>query len=442
MAGTTNHDGENWPYHEDPHGNMVPCESNPCSLHGGKDVMATSAEQAEAIKHANVQQGLSAQSAQSTSKTASALKLNRTYADDGLARDDKTGKLTDDSVNTIITRLTSDDNNKYELNPDDYDDITMNHKDKLTNASIYSNMQAAVDRFIQNDTRSIIASNDNSKNWTVEKYNIPGHDKDDYTLYSMPSKSTDNTNDKMGLLAMPSKSTDDKMGLLVMTADGNVSFSVYHQDETGQWVNDDGRVSVESKSDYDNYKLMHNWINKDVNNYAFIASIPRQSDDDKVQSDALAIEKMKDSYSDLLKSDVDYDDNINESYYNMVLESGGDYTSMGIYSFSSASVDEDGNSYEVSLNDYDMSTKECELLAIDNQRDCEDSVIWNLPSNRMSTLMHNDKLRAKVIHKLMSSNELNYENYEDMNVVESIEESMGDDSDAEYERYRDESLFW
>lgn len=428
MAGTTNHDGENWPYHEDPHGNMVPCESNPCSLHGGKDVMATSAEQAEAIKHANVQQGLSAQSAQSTSKTASALKLNRTYADDGLARDDKTGKLTDDSVNTIITRLTSDDNNKYELNPDDYDDITMNHKDKLTNANIDSNMQSAVDRFIQNDTRSMIASNDNSKNWTVEKYSIPGHDKDDYTLYSMPSKSTDNPN--------------DKMGLLVMTADGNVSFSVYHQDETGHWVSDDGRVSVESKSDYDNYKLMHNWINKDVNNYAFIASIPRQSDDDKVQSDALAIEKLKDSYSEFIEPDGDYDDNIDEAYYNMVLESGGDYTSMGVYIFPSASVDEDGDSYEVALNDYDMSTKECELLAIDNQRDCEDSVIRNLPSNRMSTIMNNDKLRKIVIRKLMNEKEVDYRNYEDMSVVDSVMEGMNDNSDEEYERYRDESLFW
>jgi hypothetical protein len=409
MSNTTNHDGENWPYHEDPHGNMVPCESNPCSIHGGKDVMATSAEQAEAIKHANVQQGLSAQSSQSPIKTAAALEPNRTYVDDGLTRDDETRKLTDESVNTILARLANDNDNKYELNPDDYDDIAENHQDKLTNANIDNNMQAAVSRFIQNDTRSIIASNDNSKNWTVENYNIPGHDKDSYTLYSMPSKSTDNPN------------------------------------KTGKWVSDDGRVSVEARSDYThNNKLMHNAINQDVNNYAFIASIPRQADDDKVQSDALEIENMKNNYSDWLKPDsYNASDEINsESYYNMVLESDADETQMGVYTFSSASVnDEYGDPCKVALNDYDMSTKECELLAIDNQRDCDDSIIWNMPSNRMSTLMHDDKLRSSVIRKLRSEHELNYYDYEDMDTVSSIEEGMNDNSDAEYERYRDDSLF-
>lgn len=37
-----------WPYHQDPHGNMVPCASNPCTLHGGNDVIASSPEEAEA----------------------------------------------------------------------------------------------------------------------------------------------------------------------------------------------------------------------------------------------------------------------------------------------------------------------------------------------------------------------------------------------------------
>ena len=37
-----NHDGENWPYHEDVHGDLVACSTNPCRLHGGSDVMADS----------------------------------------------------------------------------------------------------------------------------------------------------------------------------------------------------------------------------------------------------------------------------------------------------------------------------------------------------------------------------------------------------------------
>lgn len=51
MAKKANHDGENWPYHEDIHGNMVPCASNPCKLHGGQDIYATSLEDATEKKH-------------------------------------------------------------------------------------------------------------------------------------------------------------------------------------------------------------------------------------------------------------------------------------------------------------------------------------------------------------------------------------------------------
>ena len=39
------HKGE-WPYHEDNHGNWKPCHSNPCKLHSGGDIMATSPEDA------------------------------------------------------------------------------------------------------------------------------------------------------------------------------------------------------------------------------------------------------------------------------------------------------------------------------------------------------------------------------------------------------------
>ena len=53
-----NHDGEPWPYHEDPNGNMVPCSNNPCSLHGGLDVIANNQEEATALKYAEKQTGM------------------------------------------------------------------------------------------------------------------------------------------------------------------------------------------------------------------------------------------------------------------------------------------------------------------------------------------------------------------------------------------------
>lgn len=46
----TKHEGE-WPYHEDKHGNMVPCQSNPCRRHSGGDIMAANPE--EAYRKAN-----------------------------------------------------------------------------------------------------------------------------------------------------------------------------------------------------------------------------------------------------------------------------------------------------------------------------------------------------------------------------------------------------
>lgn len=40
------HEGELWPYHQDPNGNMLPCASNPCKLHGGTEVYARNTEEA------------------------------------------------------------------------------------------------------------------------------------------------------------------------------------------------------------------------------------------------------------------------------------------------------------------------------------------------------------------------------------------------------------
>lgn len=46
MSRAASHQGEDWPYHEDNHGNMVPCLHNPCRLHGGSEIFASSLDEA------------------------------------------------------------------------------------------------------------------------------------------------------------------------------------------------------------------------------------------------------------------------------------------------------------------------------------------------------------------------------------------------------------
>jgi hypothetical protein len=54
------HQGENWPYHESAKGDMVPCASNPCKIHGGSDIIATSPEEAYERKYESTSsQGMS-----------------------------------------------------------------------------------------------------------------------------------------------------------------------------------------------------------------------------------------------------------------------------------------------------------------------------------------------------------------------------------------------
>ena len=51
----TNHHGENWPYHENRNGDMVACASNPCRIHGGSDIIATSPEEAARIRYDGIE---------------------------------------------------------------------------------------------------------------------------------------------------------------------------------------------------------------------------------------------------------------------------------------------------------------------------------------------------------------------------------------------------
>ena len=66
--GTTSisHDGENWPYHlyegskSELQGSYVPCATNPCSMHGGSEVYASSPEDAYTKAHKNDTWGFTA----------------------------------------------------------------------------------------------------------------------------------------------------------------------------------------------------------------------------------------------------------------------------------------------------------------------------------------------------------------------------------------------
>ena len=52
-------DDGKWPYHEDPHGNMVRCASNPCSWHSvSEHFMASSDEEATELRYGNDYHGL------------------------------------------------------------------------------------------------------------------------------------------------------------------------------------------------------------------------------------------------------------------------------------------------------------------------------------------------------------------------------------------------
>lgn len=51
------HDGENWPYHENKNtGEMTACASNPCKIHGGSDIMASSLAEAYKMKYDETRQ--------------------------------------------------------------------------------------------------------------------------------------------------------------------------------------------------------------------------------------------------------------------------------------------------------------------------------------------------------------------------------------------------
>lgn len=56
------HQGQNWPYHQSNTGEMVPCKSNPCKLHGGSDVYASSPEEAFATLNSNMVLGMMGES--------------------------------------------------------------------------------------------------------------------------------------------------------------------------------------------------------------------------------------------------------------------------------------------------------------------------------------------------------------------------------------------
>ena len=92
------HKGE-WPYHEDRHGNWVACSSNPCKLHSGGDIMATSPEDAFAKAHADdAPTGLSSNAKPDTKPKKKRLHLRRFRNDPDLEGEGSYFKCKDGTI--------------------------------------------------------------------------------------------------------------------------------------------------------------------------------------------------------------------------------------------------------------------------------------------------------------------------------------------------------
>ena len=108
---TTNHNGQNWPYHlyegskSELQGSYVPCANNPCSEHGGSEVYATSPENAYSKAHQNDNWGLSNKS--SILMQASVSNLMKTV----YAATNTSDKLNDSTANTASKNANTDSKN-------------------------------------------------------------------------------------------------------------------------------------------------------------------------------------------------------------------------------------------------------------------------------------------------------------------------------------------
>lgn len=345
--------GEGWPYHEDPNGNMVPCSSNPCKLHGGSDVIATSPEEAYAMKHAgDAPAGLSA----------------GTFGGGSDGRSD-----------------------------------------------------GAADRAMRIKVLGAFASNDNVKGW--KRVHVGNDADDDGFGYVVPSKSSDGS--------------DDEMGVLVKADRNHVSFTTWRKDADGKWQPDGGMIheSMEGVTD----EGIRRAVNRDADACAFIAGIPRETNSQKVSDDAAELSKMVSRNSEFLEPDDDasVDDDIQWAYEEMLRDADGymdgaddgrwyvlEDSPMGVYRMSSTTRnDEYGDPLPIALNDFELSQKECELLSINNQRNDRESIIYHLPDDRMSSIMHDGNLRESVFGRLVSAGEVEYEDYVDEGAIEAEKNS-------------------
>lgn len=116
LSSTTNHDGQNWPYHQyegskkDLIGSYVPCANNPCSEHGGSEVYATSPENAYIKAHQNDNWGLSISNNKSSIlMPASASNLIKTItAADNATINDKLNASTANSKHNNDSSMSTD----------------------------------------------------------------------------------------------------------------------------------------------------------------------------------------------------------------------------------------------------------------------------------------------------------------------------------------------
>ena len=170
-ANTTsnNHTGENWPYHPyegskpELQGSYVPCATNPCTLHGGSEIYATSSEDAYAKAHQNDTWGFTAQShAQSNKvktidnvndKASSNTELSKQSSEPGYTNVD-----TADIDNNPIEYYDEDELEASLIEqikelPDQYDELDNEIIENLNNPDDNSNSELTV-----------LAANDNASN--------------------------------------------------------------------------------------------------------------------------------------------------------------------------------------------------------------------------------------------------------------------------------------
>ena len=184
-ANTTsnNHTGENWPYHPyegskpELQGSYVPCATNPCTLHGGSEIYATSPEDAYTKAHQNDTWGFTAQSHAQSNKVNNDKTSSNTELKEQSIAPDYTNVNTADIDNTTIEYYDEDELEASLIEqikelPDQYDELdkeiikNLNNTDD-NNSSSNSGLTGLESNDNVNNASNASIINDNASNATA-----------------------------------------------------------------------------------------------------------------------------------------------------------------------------------------------------------------------------------------------------------------------------------